>query len=158
VASLALSDLQKPASPRAEYGEGLSPGKRDCLCQGSTSRPTPIKIFTMQRTALFVIDIQNELAGDLETQIPHASRVCSAGQRILDKARAKIDLVRLEGNQSPMVIVFVQHEEKPGDGSLVRGSRPWELVFRPREKDEDELLVAKTVGKSGNSDIIGNSY
>ena len=112
----------------------------------------------MQRTALFVIDIQNDLAGDLETQIPHASRVCSAGQSILEKARAKTDLVRLEGNQSPTVIVFVQHEEKPGDGPLVRGSRPWELVFRPREKDEDELLVAKTVGKPGYSDTIRNSY
>lgn len=98
----------------------------------------------MPRSALFVIDIQNELARDPETRIPHASRICSAGDKILAAARDIIDSHRAAGRPSPSSIVFVQHEETPEDGGLVRGTDPWRLVFEPRRGVEDEILVGKT--------------
>ncbi|KAI7782701.1 hypothetical protein LA080_013037 [Diaporthe eres] len=100
--------------------------------------------FTMPRSALFVIDIQRELAHDPKTQIPHADRIRSAGEKILSAARDIIDQYRTAQTQSPSVIVFVQHEEKPDEGTLVRDTEPWKLVFEPRDGVQEERLVAKT--------------
>jgi nicotinamidase-related amidase len=94
-------------------------------------------------TALFVIDIQNDLATDPETRIPHADRVKAAGGKILGAARAALGA---EPGTSPGAlasIIFVQHEEKPEDGPLVRGSEPWKLVFEPRAGVSRERLVPK---------------
>lgn len=98
----------------------------------------------MSRSALFVVDIQRELAQDPKTQIPHAERVCSAGDKLLVAARAIIDSYRQKAQESPSVIVFVQHEEKPEEGNLVRDTDPWKLVFEPREGVKEEMLVYKT--------------
>ncbi|UNI23933.1 hypothetical protein JDV02_009722 [Purpureocillium takamizusanense] len=95
----------------------------------------------MPRTALFVIDIQKELADDPQTEIPHAARIRDAGDRILDAARNLASSVP-QGKQ-PALIVFVQHEERPEQGTLANGSEPWKLVFNPREGAKDEILVAK---------------
>jgi nicotinamidase-related amidase len=96
------------------------------------------------RTALFVIDIQNDLATIPETKIPHADRVISAGKQILAAARGVIDSERKIERTASGLIVVVQHEEKPEAGSLVRGTDPWKAVFPPRADDADEFLVAKT--------------
>lgn len=98
----------------------------------------------MSRSALFVIDIQHELAQDPKTQIPHAERVCAASEKILTAARSIVDSYRMKDQRSPSVIVFVQHEEKPDDGTLVRDTGPWRLVYEPRPGVEEEFLVAKT--------------
>lgn len=98
----------------------------------------------MPRSALFVIDIQRELADDAKTQIPHADRICSAGEKILSAARGIVDQYRTAQKKSPSVIVFVQHEEKPDEGTLVRDTEPWRLVFEPRDNVQEERLVAKT--------------
>ncbi|KAL2023316.1 hypothetical protein VTK56DRAFT_3054 [Thermocarpiscus australiensis] len=95
-------------------------------------------------TALFVIDIQNDLATDPKTRIPLADRIRAAGDKILSTARAVVDACRSSEEAPPAMIVFVQHEEKPEDGPLNRGSEPWKLVFEPREDAAEELLVAKT--------------
>lgn len=98
----------------------------------------------MPRSALFVIDIQRELAQDPKTRIPLAAKVCTAGEKILAASRAIIDAYRAKAAESPSIIVFVQHEEKPEDGTLVKDTEPWKLVFEPREGVEEEILVAKT--------------
>lgn len=98
----------------------------------------------MTRSALFVIDIQRELAQDPKTRIPHADRVCAAGEQILVAARSIVDAYRSKDQQSPSIIVFVQHEEKAGEGTLVRDTEPWKLVLEPRDGVDDEILVAKT--------------
>ncbi|KAK4233182.1 Isochorismatase-like protein [Achaetomium macrosporum] len=100
------------------------------------------------KTALFVIDIQNDLTTDPKTRIPHADRIRAAGTKMLSVAREL-----LESNNHthpdrsevppPALIVFVQHEENPKDGPLVRGSEPWKLVFEPRADAPYERLVAK---------------
>ncbi|KAG7284563.1 hypothetical protein NEMBOFW57_010941 [Staphylotrichum longicolle] len=90
-------------------------------------------------TALFVIDIQNDLATDPNTRIPHSARIKAAGEKILAAARATKNIPQ----SGPSTIVFVQHEEKPESGSLVRGSEPWQLVFEPRPGASTERLVAK---------------
>jgi hypothetical protein len=41
--------------------------------------------------------------------------------------------------------VFVQHEEVAEKGPLVKGSKPWELVFKPQYNDRWETLVSKNV-------------
>ncbi|CAN8100509.1 unnamed protein product [Discula destructiva] len=97
----------------------------------------------MPRSALFVIDIQHELAQNPETQIPHAERVCSASDKILTAARSIIDEYRSHDQESPSIIVFVQHEETAKEGALVRDTEPWKLVFEPREGMAEEILVAK---------------
>lgn len=102
----------------------------------------------MPRSALFVVDIQRELAQDPKTRIPHAERVCSTGEKILAAARTIIDSYRSKSQESPSLIVFVQHEEKPDEGTLVRGTEPWHLVFDPREGVKEEILIAKTTRKS----------
>lgn len=109
------------------------------------NRSTKIK---MPRSALFVIDIQRELAHDPKTRIPHADRICSAGEKILAAARNIVDQYRTAQKQSPSIIVFVQHEEKPEDGTLVKDTEPWRLVFEPREGVQEESLVAKTTRQS----------
>lgn len=101
----------------------------------------------MPRSALFVIDIQRELANDVSTRIPHADRIRAAGDKILTKARSIVDSFREKGEQSPSIIVYVQHEEDPKDGTLLRGTDPWKLVFRPRDGVAEEILVAKTTRK-----------
>lgn len=98
----------------------------------------------MSRSALFVIDIQGENAKDSETRIAHAERITFAGGKILSAARSIIDSFRDRGQQSPSIIVFVQHE----DETMVKGSNPWKLVFSPRDGVSEEILVAKTTSKS----------
>ena len=98
----------------------------------------------MPPKALFVIDIQEDLAGDSGSQIPHANRIRDAGTKMLADARKSIDKAREKGEEPPLTIVFVQHEEKPEDGPMSRGSKPWELIFKPREEDKAERVVAKT--------------
>lgn len=97
----------------------------------------------MPRTALFVIDIQNELAGDPQTEVPSASRIRAAGEHILAASRALAAAADPKPNAA--LTVFVQHEESPeSGGSLVRGAEPWKLVFPPRDGAPDEILVSKT--------------
>ncbi|KAJ9131734.1 hypothetical protein NKR23_g11594 [Pleurostoma richardsiae] len=95
-------------------------------------------------SALFVIDIQNDLARDPNTQIPHAARVVAAGEQIVSAARAAIKSQHLWTEDSLSSILFVQHEEKPEEGPLVRGTAPWELVFQPQAGADNEMLVHKT--------------
>jgi nicotinamidase-related amidase len=102
----------------------------------------------MPQTTLFVVDIQEELAGDLGTQIPHAGRIREAGTKILADARQSIDTAREKGEDPPLNIVFVQHDEPLEEGTMVRGSKPWELIFKPREGDKAERIVAKTTRTS----------
>jgi hypothetical protein len=97
----------------------------------------------MAPTALFVIDIQVELAR-ASTEIPHAKRIRDSAEAILAKARAGIDTARSSERQPELEIIIVQHEESP-EGSLVRGSEAWELVFPP---GAGERLVEKDVGGS----------
>ena len=107
------------------------------------------------RTALFTIDIQNELAIDPQTRIPHAERVLTASTEILKTARSIIDAHRETSRLSPSIIVFVQHEESPTEGgTLIKGTEPWELAFKPRDGIEEEILVEKTTGKSSLYDIV----
>lgn len=96
------------------------------------------------RRALFVIDIQNELIADPETRIPNPERVIKASEEILKATRSIIDLNN--NRPSPWLIVFVQHEEFPPEGTMLRGSKPWELLFHLRANQEDEILVAKSTG------------
>ncbi|KAK4097291.1 Isochorismatase hydrolase [Parathielavia hyrcaniae] len=99
--------------------------------------------------ALFVIDIQNDLATDPGTRVPHAERITAVGESILRTARAALEKETLGG------IVFVQHEEVPEDGTLVRGSEPWKLVFEPRAGASQERLVHKSTRDTfaSNSDL-----
>ncbi|KAJ8114338.1 hypothetical protein OPT61_g3760 [Boeremia exigua] len=99
----------------------------------------------MSHTALFVIDIQNSLACDPSTQIPHASRILSAGTSLLARTRGAIDSARARDEPTPVEVVVVQHEEGPEKGALQRGSQAWGVAFPPRENDPDERLVAKDV-------------
>jgi nicotinamidase-related amidase len=99
----------------------------------------------MSRIALFVIDIQVELAQDPKTEIPHARRIREAGELILSKARSIIDTARANRQHPNLEIVIVQHEEKAEDGTLVRGSQPWKVIFPPREGDDVERLVSKNI-------------
>ncbi|RMJ17240.1 hypothetical protein CDV36_003049 [Fusarium kuroshium] len=87
-------------------------------------------------SALFVIDIQHDLARDPKTEIPHAARIRDAGEVILSAARGI-------SRKSPL-IVFVQHEEPPEEGPLVKGSEPWKLVFDSQTNNSREILVPKT--------------
>ncbi|OKO97723.1 hypothetical protein PENSUB_9885 [Penicillium subrubescens] len=96
----------------------------------------------MARTALFVIDIQADLAQDPRTEIPHAARIRDVGAAVLSKARIAIDNELGRGLGANLSIIIVQHHETPENGSLVRGSKPWELVFKPR--NETERIVEKT--------------
>lgn len=104
----------------------------------------------MPRTALFVIDIQNELAGHPQTEVPGAVRIRAAGSQILRISRALADAAAAtatppDQQQKPALTVFVQHEGSPkSGGTLVRGAEPWKLVFPPREDAADEILIAKT--------------
>lgn len=101
------------------------------------------------RSALFVIDIQNDMARCAQTQIPHTARIVEAGHKIVAAARSL--------DEKPL-IVFVQHEEGPEEGLLVRGSEPWKLVFDPQPSSKNEILVAKTTSKwvPGYSTFFGN--
>lgn len=98
--------------------------------------------FAMPRTALFVIDIQVELAQNATTEIPHAARIREAVTSILVRARQAIDAA---SGVSDVEIVFVQHEESADKGPLVKGSKPWGLVFKPRDGNTWERLVTKDV-------------
>lgn len=64
----------------------------------------------------------------------HIPNIRRAGAAILAKARAVIDDTP---DSSDLEIIFVQHEELPNQGTMVRGStgRAWELVFTPRQRD-----------------------
>jgi nicotinamidase-related amidase len=94
-------------------------------------------------TALFVIDIQNDLATDPKTRIPKWIEVRQAGTQLLSAARAMIAASKMDG-ESLSLIVHVQHEEKSEDGPLQRGTEPWKLVFEPIEGSDNEWLVPKT--------------
>ncbi|KLP04579.1 uncharacterized protein Y057_3901 [Fusarium fujikuroi] len=101
-------------------------------------------------SALFVIDIQKDLASDDKTEIPHAERIRDAGEQILEVARG------IAADPKP-IIVFVQHEESPESGPLVTGSKPWELVFENDPNNTRELLVSKNQRDTfkSNPDLAG---
>ncbi|TVY76920.1 Dihydrolipoyllysine-residue succinyltransferase component of 2-oxoglutarate dehydrogenase complex [Fusarium oxysporum f. sp. cubense] len=101
-------------------------------------------------SALFVIDIQKDLASDDKTKIPHAKRIRDAGEQILEVARG------IAADPKP-IIVFVQHEESPESGPLVKGSKPWELVFENDPNNTRELLVSKNQRDTfkSNPDLAG---
>ncbi|PWY67947.1 Isochorismatase hydrolase [Aspergillus heteromorphus CBS 117.55] len=103
------------------------------------------------RKALFVIDIQNELATDPKTRVPHAARVTAATEGILQAARSVIDAHLAQDQRSPCLIVFVQHEESGDDATMLKGSEAWELVFTPRPEVGEEILVAKNTGNTFKS-------
>ena len=102
------------------------------------------------RTALFVIDIQKEMAAIEATRIPHADRIVDAGGKILAAARRVLD-AGPGANDAAAVIVVVQHEEPPESGGLVRGTEAWEVVFPIREDAPKEYLVPKTTGESNST-------
>ncbi|KAK1753609.1 Isochorismatase-like protein [Echria macrotheca] len=94
------------------------------------------------RTALFVIDIQNDLTTDPATRIPAADRIRTAGEKILTTARRlQTDNIRDAKSDPPGMIVIVQHEDLPGQGPLKKDTPAWELVFPP---ETGEYLVQKT--------------
>lgn len=103
-------------------------------------------------TALFVIDIQNDLATDPETRVPHSERIRAAGEKILATARTILAAQDSKPATTSSIIVFVQHEEKPEDGPLVRDSEPWKLVFEPDRCAPRERLVHKWTGKLSDFD------
>ncbi|KAK4212273.1 Isochorismatase-like protein [Rhypophila decipiens] len=93
-------------------------------------------------TALFIIDIQKDLALNEATQIPHAERVKSATTAILASARRL--LVRTTTTND--IIVFVQHHEPLERGPLQKSTTAWELVFEPTEeglRSGREIVVEK---------------
>lgn len=101
------------------------------------------------RKALFVIDIQNELINDPQTRIPNPEGFINASEQILKAARSNLELdpdSNGSRSASPSLLVFVQHEEFPPKGTLLRGSKPWELFFPPHENRDDEILVEKSTG------------
>jgi len=104
----------------------------------------PLLSLTMAMSALFVIDIQKDLASIPGTKIPHSDRVVLAAEKAIAGVRGEIDRSRGDGQQPHWMIVFVQHEEDETQGALVRGTEPWGLVFEPREHDEHEMVVGKT--------------
>ena len=105
----------------------------------------------MPKTALFVIDIQNEMAGEgFSTAIPHAKRIRTTAAEILNRARNAVDSAHKKSQSPPLELVFVQHEEfSETGGGLIRDTEPWKLVFNPREEESvpAEKLVAKTDGR-----------
>ncbi|KAK0649231.1 Isochorismatase-like protein [Cercophora newfieldiana] len=95
--------------------------------------------------ALFVIDIQNDNTTDPKTRVRTADRIKDAGKTILQVARQTLDAYRTTKEASPPVlIIFVQHEDLPGKGTLAKDTEAWKLVFEPRAGVEEELLVQKT--------------
>jgi nicotinamidase-related amidase len=111
----------------------------------------------MPHTALFIIDIQNDLALHSQTAVPAAGRIRNAGAAILETARARIKALKKQGKDSDLIIVFVQHEEKPEDGVMVRGSTPWELVFKPRDGEAEERVVSKNVREWSSRSMLCQS-
>lgn len=101
-----------------------------------------------KRTALFVVDIQNDLATDPETRIPHAARLLDSAEKVIASTRKQLDTLRQTESELRPLIVFVQHSEDPSSGALVKNTKPWELVFQPRPDDADEILVGKTTRKT----------
>ena len=95
----------------------------------------------MAKKALFIIDVQDELALDPLTRIPHAGRIRDAGDALLQRARKHNDQARSKGEDPSLQLIFVQHDEP--DGTMMKGSKAWELVFIPRDGDDIERLVAK---------------
>jgi nicotinamidase-related amidase len=100
-----------------------------------------------KRTALFIIDIQNDLATDPQTRIPDAGRLLDSAEKVIASTRKQLDTLRQTHNESRPLIVVVQHSEDPSSGPLVKNTKPWDLVFHPRPDDADEILVGKTTRK-----------
>jgi len=99
----------------------------------------------MPKTALFVIDIQDDLAGEGNPNAsPYAARVRAAGTEILKRARAAVDDAEKQKSASPLDLIFVQHDDT--EGPLIRGLDSWKLVFEPDKSRTTERLVSKTDG------------
>jgi nicotinamidase-related amidase len=99
----------------------------------------------MPKTALFCVDIQNDLAGEgFPNTSPHAERIRKNGTEILKRVRKAIEDAEKENRAPPLELVFVQHEEP--EGPLVRGTDTWKLVFEPAGERKTEKLVSKTDG------------
>jgi nicotinamidase-related amidase len=96
--------------------------------------------------ALFVVDIQNELIADPDTRIPNSKHIIKATEEILKVSRSILDSYESSNSLLPWLIVFVQHEESPSEGTMLRGSKSWELFFPPRSNRQDEIVVAKSTG------------
>ncbi|KAF5676894.1 KGD2-2-oxoglutarate dehydrogenase complex E2 component [Fusarium heterosporum] len=101
------------------------------------------------RSAFFVIDIQKDLAHDPKTRIPDAERIIYAGENILKFLRGITTFPK-------PLIVFVQHEEMPDKGPLVKGTEPWKLCFEndPRDTFKSNPNLADYLKSEGIEQII----
>jgi nicotinamidase-related amidase len=118
------------------------------------------------KVALFIIDIQNDLATDPNTRIPDAARIRDVAARLLAAARRILDSKARSHSQQLSLIVFVQHEESPQNGRLLKDTEPWKLVFYPRAAVDREWSIPKTtrwcilipMRRSHCSQILGNTF
>lgn len=86
--------------------------------------------------ALFVIDVQVDLAQDPATQIADATELRATLSTVLHHVRSVN-----AGLQTPHVrLVFVQHNDRDADDALAMGKPGWQLVFAPLTADGDWLV------------------
>jgi nicotinamidase-related amidase len=111
----------------------------------------------MPPTALFCIDIQNDLAKDPCTKIPRSQRIISAGSQILSAARHIISVAKSTGSEPPLALYFIQHEEDASSGPLVRGSEPWKLVFEPLPGSDERLIAKRTRDTFASNPTLASS-
>ncbi|MFF2091838.1 cysteine hydrolase family protein [Paenibacillus sp. NPDC058174] len=86
----------------------------------------------MNRTALLVIDAQNDMLAE-GNAVYNARSVLDHMKQLLADAR-----------KSGTSIYYIQHNEPPESGPLVRGTQPWQ-IHSELTPENDDALIHKTM-------------
>ncbi|MCO5565769.1 hypothetical protein L7F22_019444 [Adiantum nelumboides] len=105
------------------------------------------------KTALFIIDVQVDLAEKADSEVPDAEAIREALNSLIKGVR---DYNHNQSVTSQKVqLIFVQHNDRNPKDPLAKGKSTWELVFKPKE-EEGDWYISKDVRDTfeSNPDLI----
>lgn len=103
------------------------------------------------KTALFIIDVQVDLADKADSEVPDAEAIREALNSLIKGVRDYNQSVPSQKVQ----LIFVQHNDRDPKDPLAKGKFTWELVFKPKV-EEGDWYISKDVRDTfeSNPDLI----
>ena len=113
-----------------------------------------MSLSSSSRTALFVIDVQVDLAQKADSEVPDAEAIREALSNLIKGVRDYNDTEKTNAAQK-VQLVFVQHNDLDPEDPLAKGKPTWELVFKPNEHEGD-WYISKDVRDTfeSNPDLV----
>lgn len=91
---------------------------------------------SLHRSALFIIDVQVDIADQVDSEVPDASAIRETLDKLIKGVREH-NHSRVSNDSEKVQLIFVQHNDRNPEDPLAKGKPTWELVFKPNEHEGD---------------------